>query len=95
MPFGQRITAQTHQIIGFHLLHGGVQTRFLAGKVFASAKSNSRKESIMNAPNTLGPRDEIFSIEQLEARFEVLAVPVSGGTVSPNWPGTLTYCPAD
>ena len=49
----------------------------------------------MNALNTLGPRDEIFSIEQLEARFEVLAVPISGTTVNPNWPGTLTYYSAD
>jgi hypothetical protein len=45
----------------------------------------------MDTPNTLNPQDEIFSIEQLEARFEMLAVPVPTSTVNPTWSCSLTY----
>jgi hypothetical protein len=45
----------------------------------------------MNTPNTLDVQDEIFSIEQLEARFEMLAVPVPTSTVNPTWSCSLTF----
>ena len=45
----------------------------------------------MNTPNTLDVQDEIFSIEQLEARFEMLAVPVPTSTVNPTWSCSLSF----
>jgi hypothetical protein len=46
----------------------------------------------MNSPATSPVQDEIFSIEQLESRFEMLAVPPpSGDVVHPNWSCTLTF----
>jgi hypothetical protein len=33
----------------------------------------------MNTPDTLAALDDSFSIEQLEARFEMVAVPPPGG----------------
>lgn len=44
----------------------------------------------MESLNALQTQDEIFSIEQLESRFEMLAVP-TGGLLHPDWSCTLTY----
>ena len=46
----------------------------------------------MDTPITLNVQDEIFAIEQLESRFEMLAVPPpSGGVLHPNWSCTMTF----
>ena len=44
----------------------------------------------MEILNTADTQDEIFSIEQLESRFEMLAVP-TGGLLHPDWSCTLTF----
>jgi len=44
----------------------------------------------MEILNTADAQDEIFSIEQLESRFEMLAVP-TGGLLHPDWSCTLTF----
>jgi len=46
----------------------------------------------MEILNTVNAADEIFSIEQLESRFEMLAVPPpNGGLLHPDWTCTLTF----
>jgi len=46
----------------------------------------------MDPLDNLDAQDEIFSIEQLESRFEMLAVPPPGnGMVHPNWSCTLSF----
>ena len=45
----------------------------------------------MNNLDTPGVQDDVFSIEQLEARFEMLAVPPpSGAMLHPEWSCTMT-----
>ena len=46
----------------------------------------------MNTPDTLATLDDSFSIEQLEARFEMLAVPTpGGGLLHHEWSCTMTF----
>ena len=46
----------------------------------------------MNTPDTAVTLDDSFSIEQLEARFELLSVPPpNGGMLHPDWSCSLTF----
>lgn len=46
----------------------------------------------MDKSNSLAAHDDSLSIEQLEARFEMLAVPPpNGGLLHPDWSCTLTF----
>lgn len=46
----------------------------------------------MDTPDTLTAQDDIFSIEQLESRFEMLAVPPPGdGTLHTDWSCSFTF----
>ena len=44
----------------------------------------------MEIQNAVLTQDEIFSIEQLESRFEMLAVP-TGNVLHPDWSCSLTF----
>jgi hypothetical protein len=45
----------------------------------------------MNTPDRSLAEHEAFSIAELEARFEMQAVPVSGLSVQPDWESTCTF----
>jgi hypothetical protein len=52
----------------------------------------SRKEAKMDNCDALHGHDDLFSIEQLEARFEMLAVPPpGGGALHTDWSCTFTF----
>ena len=45
----------------------------------------------MNTPNRSLAEHEAFSIAELEARFEMQAMPVGGFSTTPNWECSCTY----
>ena len=45
----------------------------------------------MNTPDNTLTENETFSIAELEARFEMQAVPIGGPAASPDWQCACTF----